>query len=263
MFEKVYEVQKRRLTEQHPDTLTTMNNLAGLYSDTGRLEAARDLYEKTIEERAKALDDSHTHSLQTKYNFMLLLFKMGKHLEASDKLIEIVQIVDDNKEEVYLEEPTWRSALIDYYISSRKWSDAEAHCMVLWRDCYDSFGSEHPMTLTALCKLGQVLNMQVKYPEARAYLEKGVEAASDILEVKDELWLTLNSLLAECLMMLGDFEQAERPAWDWYEASRALDYQNEIKKALGALNAMYIKWGKSDSEQAEKCRKLLDDIEKW
>jgi hypothetical protein len=49
LLEKMLEVRRRILGEEHPDTLTTMNDLAWSYSSLGRTKEAAELQEKVLE----------------------------------------------------------------------------------------------------------------------------------------------------------------------------------------------------------------------
>ncbi|OQY52650.1 MAG: hypothetical protein B6247_16595 [Candidatus Parabeggiatoa sp. nov. 2] len=40
LFEKGYRLTKEVLGEKHPDTITSLNNLAGIYQELGRLSEA-------------------------------------------------------------------------------------------------------------------------------------------------------------------------------------------------------------------------------
>jgi len=55
--EKVLEVQRRILGKEHPDTLTSMNNLALTYSDLGRTNDAMALQETVLEVRRRILGE--------------------------------------------------------------------------------------------------------------------------------------------------------------------------------------------------------------
>ena len=49
LYAKVLEVKHRLLGPEHPETLTTMNQLAGTYKHRGQHEKAEALYEQVLE----------------------------------------------------------------------------------------------------------------------------------------------------------------------------------------------------------------------
>ena len=56
------------LGPDHPDTLTTRNNLAYTYQDAGRLEEAITLYEQNLEDRTRILGPNHPDTLASRNN---------------------------------------------------------------------------------------------------------------------------------------------------------------------------------------------------
>jgi tetratricopeptide (TPR) repeat protein len=54
---------ERLLGADHPDTLTSRNNLAVAYSSVGRLEQAIPLFEQTLADRERVLGADHPHTL--------------------------------------------------------------------------------------------------------------------------------------------------------------------------------------------------------
>jgi len=53
------------LGEEHPDTLTSMNNLALTHHTKGRLIAAEELYTQALERRKKVLGKEHPDTLMS------------------------------------------------------------------------------------------------------------------------------------------------------------------------------------------------------
>ena len=63
-----YEILQELLGEEHPDTLTSMNNLAATYWRQRKLEDAADLYEKTLERQRRILGEEHPDTLTSMHN---------------------------------------------------------------------------------------------------------------------------------------------------------------------------------------------------
>ncbi|MBQ3489037.1 MAG: tetratricopeptide repeat protein, partial [Clostridia bacterium] len=57
--EKVYALQCKILGEEHPDTLTSLNNLATTYYQLGDLEKAAEMFEKVYALMCKILGEEH------------------------------------------------------------------------------------------------------------------------------------------------------------------------------------------------------------
>jgi hypothetical protein len=64
-------MRKRRLGQEHPDTLTIMNNLASKYRDHGRWKEAEELAVQLVETREKVLGQGHLDTLKSINNLTL------------------------------------------------------------------------------------------------------------------------------------------------------------------------------------------------
>ncbi len=58
-YQQSVSIVKSRLGENHPDTATSLNNLANLYLHQGKYEQAEPLYIQTLELRKQFLGENH------------------------------------------------------------------------------------------------------------------------------------------------------------------------------------------------------------
>jgi hypothetical protein len=63
------------LGADHPDTLTSRNNLAGAYESAGDLGRAIPLFEQTLTDRTRVLGEDHPSTLTTRNNLASALAK--------------------------------------------------------------------------------------------------------------------------------------------------------------------------------------------
>jgi hypothetical protein len=63
LFEQALADRRRVLGDDHPDTLTSVNNLAGAYESAGDLGRAIPLYEQALTDRRRVLGDDHPNTL--------------------------------------------------------------------------------------------------------------------------------------------------------------------------------------------------------
>ncbi|KAK9384145.1 hypothetical protein V1515DRAFT_576687 [Lipomyces mesembrius] len=82
---QVMEFRKTVLGEEHPDTLTSMNNLADLFHSQGKYEAAEPLYKETLRLSKKVLGEEHPDTLTSMNNLAGLFHSQGKY-EAAELL---------------------------------------------------------------------------------------------------------------------------------------------------------------------------------
>jgi len=72
------------LGAEHPDTATSLNNLAALYSDQGKDEQAEPLYQRALAIRERVLGAEHPSTRATRKNYAELLQKMGRGTETAE-----------------------------------------------------------------------------------------------------------------------------------------------------------------------------------
>jgi tetratricopeptide (TPR) repeat protein len=70
-------IRNRMQGEEHPDTLSTMNNLAETLSAQGNLDGARHIQEKVLEIRRRTLGEEHPDTLTTMNNLAATLRAQG------------------------------------------------------------------------------------------------------------------------------------------------------------------------------------------
>ena len=87
LFERALAIREKALGPEHPDTATSLNNLAVLLQDQGDLAAARPLFERALAIREKALGPEHPDTATSLNNLAVLLQDQGD-LAAARPLYE-------------------------------------------------------------------------------------------------------------------------------------------------------------------------------
>jgi tetratricopeptide (TPR) repeat protein len=67
------------LGAEHPDTATSLNNLAALLDSQGNYEGARPLYERALAIKEKVLGAEHPNTAISLNNLALLLYSQGNY----------------------------------------------------------------------------------------------------------------------------------------------------------------------------------------
>ena len=89
-------VQQKALGEEHPDILTSLNNLASLLQAQGKLEEAELLFRKELEGEQKALGEEHPYTLNTKGNLGLLMMKANDpHTDGRSMVTEVLHLLEE------------------------------------------------------------------------------------------------------------------------------------------------------------------------
>ena len=76
-IERALAIREKALGPEHPDTATSLNNLAFLLTDQGDLAGARPLFERALAIREKALGPEHPDTAMSLNNLAVLLQDQG------------------------------------------------------------------------------------------------------------------------------------------------------------------------------------------
>src|SRR6185312_4602768 len=82
LLERVRDARVKKQGTDHPDTLTTLHNLAEAYRADGRLREAIRLHEQVRDARVKKLGADHPDTLTTLNNLAFTYCAAGRLLEA-------------------------------------------------------------------------------------------------------------------------------------------------------------------------------------
>jgi tetratricopeptide (TPR) repeat protein len=77
LSEAALEILKSQLGDRHPDTATSLNNLAGLYDSMGQSDRALPLYESAVNIAEAVLGFDHPNTKAFQENLRLLREQMG------------------------------------------------------------------------------------------------------------------------------------------------------------------------------------------
>ena len=82
MYQRALEIREQMLGAQHPDTATSLNNLANLYRKQEKYELAEPLYQRAISIFERTFGDEHPNTRAGRRNYVILLRAMGHEEEA-------------------------------------------------------------------------------------------------------------------------------------------------------------------------------------
>ncbi|MEV7114199.1 tetratricopeptide repeat protein, partial [Streptomyces anulatus] len=80
----VLDAETRVLGPEHPDTLTSRNNLATTLNDLGEHQQAADLHRQNLTDSERVLGPDHPNTLTTRNNLATTLNDLGEHQQAAD-----------------------------------------------------------------------------------------------------------------------------------------------------------------------------------
>jgi tetratricopeptide (TPR) repeat protein len=78
------------LGKEHPDTLTSMNNLATVLRDQGKYEQAEEMYRHALRLRQTVLGKEHPSTLTRMSNLASVLRDQDKYEQAEETLRQVL-----------------------------------------------------------------------------------------------------------------------------------------------------------------------------
>ena len=136
------------LGPDHPDTLTSRNNLASAYESVGRLEEAITLYEQVLSDRIRVLGEDQPDTLPSRNNLAGAYYAVGRLTEA---ITLFEQVLPDSIRVLGKDHPrtlTSRNNLAGAYRAVGRLEEAITLYEQVTKDCARVLGEDHPLTKT-------------------------------------------------------------------------------------------------------------------
>ncbi|KAF2685485.1 TPR-like protein [Lentithecium fluviatile CBS 122367] len=207
---RALEGREKELGVQHPHTLASVNNLAGVLHDQGRYEEAESLSRRVLEGLEKELGMQHLDTLMSVNNLAGVLQDQGKYNEA-EKLHR--QALKGREKELgvqHLDTLASVNSLASVLQDQGKYDEAEKLSRRALEGREKKLGVQHPDTLTSISNLAGVLQDQGKYNEAEKLHLQALEGLEKALGVQHPSTLTIVNNIALVLWNQGKYDEAEK-----------------------------------------------------
>jgi citrate lyase synthetase len=206
---QVMETRKRVLGDEHPDTLTSMGNLASTYSNQGRWREAEELQVQVMETTKRVLGDVHPDTLTSMGNLASTYMKQEWWREAEELL---VQVMETTKRVLGDEHPrtlTSMGNLASTYRNQGRCREAEELEVQVVETMKRVLGDEHPDTLTSMGNLASTYMKQEWWREAEELQVQVMETTKRVLGEEHPDTLTNMGNLALTYMKQERWREAE------------------------------------------------------
>jgi tetratricopeptide (TPR) repeat protein len=239
LLEPLLEARRRILGEDHPDTLSAMNNLGATLSEQGDLPSAWALQEKVLEANRRSLGEEHPDTLLNMGNLAMTRRAQGDRPGAQALLETVLEasrriLGDDHPHTL-----TAMNHLALTLIDQGDLSGARALQAPVLEVRRRILGNDHPDTLTALNNLALSLYCQGDLPGARVMFEEVLDASRRILGESHRHTLVTMGNLAATLGDQGDWPGARAMQEQVLEAFRRM-HGAEHPDTLWAMNNLSI-----------------------
>jgi tetratricopeptide (TPR) repeat protein len=180
---QVIETRKKVLGQDHPDTLTSMGNLASIFMEQERWKDAAELETQVLETSKRVYGAEHPDTLTSKDNLASALSKQGRWKEAEE--LEM-QVVDTSKRVLGEDHPDTLTGIANLAATLTKhgrWKEAEELGLQVLEARKRVLGERHPDTLTSMKNLAVTCSNQRRSKVAQ---EREIEMANKTQMKADE-----------------------------------------------------------------------------
>ena len=209
MYQTVLAHREEALGPEHPDTLTSVNNLGSVLQSQGKYEKAEAMHQRDLEASEKVLGPEHPDTLTSVINLGLVLFSQGKYEEAEAMHRRALEGCQKVLGPEHPDTLASINSLGNVLSSQGKYEEAEAMNRRALEDREKVLGPEHPDTLTSVNNLGLVLSSQGKYEEAEAMHRRELEGCQKVLGPEHPHTLASINNLGNVLSRQGMYENVE------------------------------------------------------
>ena len=249
---QVTEARKEKLGSHHPETLTSMANLAVTYRKQGRWDEAEKLQVLVMEASKEELGLHHPDTLTGMANLVVTYLNQGRWDEA-EKLG--VQVVEARKEKLGSHHPdtlTSMAHLAGTYQNQGRWDEAEKLEGRVLEAMKEKLGSHHPDTLRSVANLAVTYWKQGRWDEAEKLEVQVMEARKEKLGLHHPDTLRSMANLVATYHQQGRWDASEKLGRQVVEArkERLGSHHPDTLTSIADLAATYWKQGRLD--EAEK-----------
>ncbi|KFZ18653.1 hypothetical protein V501_01091 [Pseudogymnoascus sp. VKM F-4519 (FW-2642)] len=224
-------IRERELRANHPDTLTSVSNLAVVLERRGRYEEAESMNRRALEGKERELGVNHLDTLTSVSNLALVLESQGKYEEAESMNRRV--LIGYERELVVNHPDTLTSVnnLASVLQSQGKYEEAESMNRRALEGYERELGVNHPATLTSISNLASLLQSQGKYEEAESMNRRALEGYESELGINHPDTLTSVYCLAFLLASLqryGPAAELYKRACNGYEITLGRDHPTTL-----------------------------------
>jgi serine/threonine protein kinase/Tfp pilus assembly protein PilF len=252
--ERALALRREHLGPDHPDTLTSMNNLALAYKDAGQLDKAVPLLEQALAKRREKLGPDHPHTFSTMNN-LALAYKGAGQVDKALPLFE--QALTKHKEKLGPDHPETLSNMENLAMAYKEAGRLNKVLPLLelaLAKRQEQQGPNHPDTLTSMNNLALAYDAAGQPVKALPLLEQALAKCKERLPPDHPHTLTAMNNLAAAYLFAGQLDQA-LPLLEQALAQQQAKLGPDHPHTLAAMNNLALTY--NDAGQPDKAVPLL------
>ncbi|KAH8727406.1 kinesin light chain 3 [Phaeosphaeriaceae sp. PMI808] len=238
---QVMQTWKRVLGDEHPDTLTSMANLASTYSKQGRSREAEGLQVQVMQKRRRVLGAEHPSTLLSMGDLASTYSNQGRWQEAEELQVQVMQT---RKRVLGDEHPDMLISMNDLamtYWNQGRWQEAEK-LQVQAMQKRRLFGDEHHETLICMGNLALTYSKQGRWKEAEELQTKVMQTWRRVLGDEHPDTLASMNSLASTYSDQGRWKEAEKLEVEVTQTRKRV-LGDEHPSTLTSMNNLSLTYG--------------------
>jgi tetratricopeptide (TPR) repeat protein len=261
LTEDTVNLQRRVLGREHPDVLSSLNNLGVMQFDRGEFQAAVDTFIELLEIDRKCFGSIHPSTARSLHNLGNALASDGRLDGAERFLREALDIRRELFGEEHPDVANTMKELSRVYMQQGRLDEALPLAQAGLLMARRLLGETHPTVAGSFYILGEIYQNHSEFgAAANAFKEASARYANSI---GSQHWrsATAEGSYGETLVSLGRYEEAEESLLNALSVLRVVEGRpRRTHRAIEALVALYEAWGKPDN--AAEYRALLQEADR-
>ncbi|KAL8858287.1 MAG: hypothetical protein Q9178_005150 [Gyalolechia marmorata] len=243
MHKQTYERRKAAIGEEHPETLTSMGDLASTYWKQGRWKEAEGLQVGIIETLKRVLGPEHPDTLTTMANLASTYSDQQRWKESEGLEVEVLEARKRVLGEEHPNTLTSIANLASTYSKQERWKEAEGLEVEVLETMKRVLGEEHPNTLISIANLALTYSDQGRLKEAEGLEVEVLETRKRVLGEEHPYTLTSMSNLASIYLRQGPqrWKEAEGLEVEVLETWKRV-LGEEHPNTLASMNNLAVTW---------------------
>jgi tetratricopeptide (TPR) repeat protein len=195
LLQRALDIRERILGPDHPDTATSLSDLARLCQTQGKYEPAKTLNERALAVREKILGPEHPDTATSLNNLAGLYQDQGRYAEAEPLYRRALEIKEKALGPEHPNTGTSLNNLALLYDNQGRYAEAELLCRRALEITEKALGPEHPDTAMSLNNLAGLCQDQGRHGEAEPLLRRALAISEKALGPEHpDTTMSLNNL---------------------------------------------------------------------
>jgi tetratricopeptide (TPR) repeat protein len=208
-FKACLQMTEKRCGDHHPNTATSLNNLAYLYKAMGRYPEAEAFLVRSLAIREQQLGAEHPDTAMSLNNLATLYRAMRRYSEAEPLYVRSLSIYEQQLGAEHPDTAMSLNNLATLYYSTGRYTEAEP-LLVRSLSIYEQqLGAEYPETAMSLNNLAQLYSGMGRYQEAEPLYVRSLTINEQQLGADHPSRATTLNDLAGLYNAMGRYPEAE------------------------------------------------------